>query len=277
MRDTVLVTDVDGTLVKKGRPVSIQNRSALERLRDAGVFLVLASGRPMKSLREFQRELSLEAAVVASNGNHISDEAGSFERVVEVFPASSLLELRALAHKLGVVDVYTLKNGSNLAATDPNDVLVLLDQYNEDPPKWVDFAEIVELGGGVTHVHLICPTGWKMVPHARESTILGSVPEFMTATPSGVTKGTGLRMLLSHTAKLLSRIVVIGDGANDLPMFELANLAIALAGGNADLLPYASVVAPTLEDDGFAWAVENVVLRETQGRQNCDGNERRIQ
>jgi hydroxymethylpyrimidine pyrophosphatase-like HAD family hydrolase len=61
-----------------------------------------------------------------------------------------------------------------------------------------------------------------------------SYPEYVEVMPSGVDKGTALRLLYSEGLLDASTTVAIGDGAGDIPMFDASSVGIAVSGSRLD-------------------------------------------
>ena len=83
---------------------------------------------------------------------------------------------------------------------------------------------------------------------------------YVNCTKSGVDKGTGARDFSRAVGVDLADLMVIGDGWNDLPMFQTAGQAIAMQGAPDELLALAIAVVPSIENDGAAVAIEQYVL-----------------
>jgi len=55
--------------------------------------------------------------------------------------------------------------------------------------------------------------------------------------------------------------VAIGDQDNDLTMFEVAGLAVAMANAPPAVRAAADVIAPSNDEGGVAWALRELVLK----------------
>ena len=89
-----LATDYDGTIARNGR-IDREVRKALERLRAAGISIVLVTGRIYRDLQTVAGDLSLFDAVVAENGAILTfPRGGRSIRLAAPPPADFLLELR---------------------------------------------------------------------------------------------------------------------------------------------------------------------------------------
>ncbi|HEU0059773.1 MAG TPA: HAD hydrolase family protein, partial [Hyphomicrobiaceae bacterium] len=55
-------------------------------------------------------------------------------------------------------------------------------------------------------------------------------------------------------------IAVLGDGSNDLPMFAVAGLSIAMGNAGDEVKARADLVTAANDEEGFAQAVEQLIL-----------------
>lgn len=74
-------------------------------------------------------------------------------------------------------------------------------------------------------------------------------------------KGHGLLMLSERLGIDPERVLAIGDNENDIPMLRAAGLAVCMGQASAVVQAEADWVAPTLEEDGAAVAMERFILR----------------
>ncbi len=88
-----------------------------------------------------------------------------------------------------------------------------------------------------------------------------SEPCFMEITAKGVQKASSLQVLLSLLGKDESSLMVIGDGLNDVPMFGIAALAVAMDNASDEVKSHAHVITDSNEHDGgVALAFERYIL-----------------
>lgn len=83
---------------------------------------------------------------------------------------------------------------------------------------------------------------------------------YIDCTVAGVDKGYGARMFAKTVGIDLADLMVIGDGHNDIPMFKVAGLPIAMDGASPELLQLAIATVPNIDNDGAAAAIERYVL-----------------
>jgi hydroxymethylpyrimidine pyrophosphatase-like HAD family hydrolase len=73
-------------------------------------------------------------------------------------------------------------------------------------------------------------------------------------------KGVGLTLVLDRLDVKPAEAMAIGDNLNDLPMFRLVGLSVALANAPDGVKQEASIVAPSNDEEGVAWALRALVL-----------------
>jgi len=89
-----------------------------------------------------------------------------------------------------------------------------------------------------------------------------SAPTYLEITRSGINKGEALKILATYLAIPLEHILVIGDSHNDISMFDIAGIAVAMGNAPEEVKAAANLVAPSNDEDGVAWVLRELVLQE---------------
>ena len=97
-----------------------------------------------------------------------------------------------------------------------------------------------------------CKMSWSLDPSNNIN--------FINAISRSVSKGDSLRNVADYMDIDLEQIMAIGDSFNDLPVFEVAGLSVAMGNAPEDLKQLADWVAPPVEKDGVAVAIEKFIL-----------------
>ncbi len=87
-----------------------------------------------------------------------------------------------------------------------------------------------------------------------------SQPYYLDITHPLANKGAALSEIAKLLALPLEEIAVIGDGGNDVAMFERSGLSIAMGNASPEVQRAADFVTDSNSDDGFARAIERFIL-----------------
>lgn len=86
-----------------------------------------------------------------------------------------------------------------------------------------------------------------------------SLPNYREVTRSGVDKGIALARICRVRGIDADDVVAIGDGPNDLALFDFAGISIAMANAPESVRARASMVTYSDDDDGVAAALEILI------------------
>jgi hypothetical protein len=86
---------------------------------------------------------------------------------------------------------------------------------------------------------------------------------FLDVTHEDANKGAALIRLANHLDVSPEKIFAIGDADNDLTMFNVAGLSIAMGNAAPQVKEAADRIAPTNDENGVAWALREIVLEES--------------
>ncbi|GAG40119.1 unnamed protein product, partial [marine sediment metagenome] len=80
--------------------------------------------------------------------------------------------------------------------------------------------------------------------------------------PLGVDKGTALAWVAEGLGISREATMAIGDSGNDAGMIAWAGLGVAMGNASAEAKSVADYVAPSVDDDGLAEAIERFCLKD---------------
>jgi Cof subfamily protein (haloacid dehalogenase superfamily) len=95
---------------------------------------------------------------------------------------------------------------------------------------------------------------------AERATVARSQSYYLDITHPLANKGAAVAELARLIGVPLAEIAVVGDGGNDVAMFERGGLSIAMGNAAAPVQRAADVVTASNRDDGFAQAIERFIL-----------------
>jgi Cof subfamily protein (haloacid dehalogenase superfamily) len=95
---------------------------------------------------------------------------------------------------------------------------------------------------------------------ADQASVARSQPYYLDITHPLANKGVALSEIARLLGVPLTEIAVIGDGGNDVAMFERSGLSIAMGNAGKDVQRAADFVTDTNREEGFANAIERFIL-----------------
>jgi hydroxymethylpyrimidine pyrophosphatase-like HAD family hydrolase len=87
-------------------------------------------------------------------------------------------------------------------------------------------------------------------------------PEYLEIMPRGASKGEACREIRERLGVDVADVMAIGDGTNDVPMFDEARVRVAVANASPALAERADYIAPSNDEDGVAVAIDGLVFGE---------------
>lgn len=271
---SLVVSDVDGTLLDPAGAITPRTHVAFARLHQAGVTFALATSRRWTGAVPVARQLDSAVPLILYDGALIREYPGGKVLRAETLEfASAQMAAEVLAaHQLQPIAQYCDATGEHLrvaeTATHPawtEDYLIRfaaqitfvgLDQlcaWNPAPLRVVAFGPVSVLrraAVALAHIHA-----------GRQLLLTGSYGMAeLTVFARAASKGSALVHLTEHLGIMSEETLAIGDGLNDVSMLQAAGLGIAMGHAPRRVRAAANVVTASNEEDGFALALERYAL-----------------
>jgi hypothetical protein len=260
----LLLSDVDGTLVRPDKSLAPSTVDAVHALHDAGITFAVTSGRPPRGMEMLVEPLALAAPLAGFNGGLV------------VEPDLEVLEERLLPDELVPRSIELVESsGLSVWVYRDRDWLVRDPQgpHVDREAHTVQFEPtVVEsfdgVGGRVAKIVGVSDD-YDAVAAAESAAHddLGehvsasrSQPYYLDITHPQANKGTVAQFLSERYELATDEIATIGDMANDVLMFAHSGLSIAMGNAHREVQRAARQVTTTNDDDGFANAVERFIL-----------------
>ncbi len=256
-RPRLVATDLDGTFLNSAAQVSPRNAAALKRLRAGGIPVVGVTGRAPRLLHTVHEYFGGEGIVVLAQGAFVGD-LGSGEVLRQVTMPSSLAlditrRVEAVTGPLLYAGEYPM-HGEHVLYVEPGFTW----PYNEGFHVAVR-ADLPTDGPALKFYLKSDRHDQDVLLHLARSVISPDEAElthaglgFIELLSPGVTKATGLGVVLERYGVDRRDVLVFGDMPNDLPMFGWAGRAVAVANAHPDVLAAADDFTKANDDDGFA-------------------------
>ncbi len=268
-----ILLDIDGTLTNDQKQITPLTREALLAAQDAGVVLVLASGRANMGLTGFANTLNMKehnGIFVCFNGakamNYQTGEV-YFQQTLTVDQGKRVLEHM---HNFNVCPIYDrgaymyLENAFFTITRDDGSIWSIA-EYEAHNNNYLlcevaNNAEFLDW-----EVNKILVAGqpeylqqqWRSMgqPFEGELSAMFTAPFYYEFTPLGVDKTRALKETFSVLGIDRSEVISFGDAQNDQSRIEWAGIGVALGNAVDEVKTVADYVTLSKNEDGIAAAL----------------------
>ena len=266
----MIVTDLDGTLLAGGSELPEENLRALRRAMDAGVQVVIASGRMIEATTPIADQIGVNAPMVLFNGAMVYD--GRENRILHgsIIPRETAVALLKEIEARGIyVHAYP---GHGF--------------YLQKRSRWTDYYEErikvngIEVGGKLSEwlasdVYKLLCIGEPSELEALRAVLLPMFPQvgfvkssenLMEIVAKGVDKATGLAALGEIAGVAPGEMLAFGDEMNDLGMLQYAGEGYAMENAVEGVRRVIPRIAPRNTEFGVAQIVNHYLDEGRMGR-----------
>lgn len=268
----LVVTDEDGTFLDLGGEDFSRDRfrAVFERMSAAGCRFAVATSNQSFQVAEIFGELAPSISIIASNGAYVEPQGkeaqvsvmspGAVADVLAAHAAHPEIPLCAVCAGGAFVErgadpdfvaemtmySHNMRHVDSLAEQAPTtDVLMYWSRVGEG-----DLARSVELFDTATGPAV----------NVVDSGFGGGFGYFDVVQP-GVSKATGIRVLMDAFGIDASGVMAFGDAGNDAEMLRLAGVGVAMGNASDELKSIADLVCDPCEEQGVLKVLEEVFGR----------------
>jgi hydroxymethylpyrimidine pyrophosphatase-like HAD family hydrolase len=286
-RIRLLATDLDGTLLDPSGALSPRTLAALRAADAAGVVTVLATARRYTGAEPIARAIGTVSAVIIFDGAQIRR-----------FPDGTIIETASLHARHGqrAAEIMFSNGLRPIAQHGDADGERLIVGPQPDAPEWgrayleavashvvpssleavcggqPDPVRVVAFGPAerVRQVARLISTHGDFALEGSKGSVSVHVLDAgnygmaeLTVLPAGVSKGAALIRVGMRFGISMREVLALGDGLNDVSMFQAAGLSVAMGNAAAELVQVAHATTASNGADGAAQAIERYVLGDT--------------
>jgi Cof subfamily protein (haloacid dehalogenase superfamily) len=261
---SLVVSDVDGTLVTPDKTLTEATVRAVHRLHERGIGFTVISSRPPFGLRMLIDPLALALPIGAFNGGAMIKPTLEVieQRLVPEPAARRSIEVLAQFD----TDVWVFTADLWIARNAAGDYVPRERRTLQAEPTVVAdftpyFARATKIVGSSRDFAKLaaCEEAMRGALGAQAS-VSRSQAYYLDVTPPNVDKGTFVMAMSQRLGVPAAEIAVLGDGENDLAMFRKAGVSIAMGNASEEVKRQATYVTKSNAEDGFAAAIERYVL-----------------
>lgn len=269
----LIISDMDGTLLKKDKTISPKTVETVEQARKQGIEFTIGTGRIYPVVLDTVDTMKITQPLILCNGAIIQDPVTKevyFSKTLENEVAIKILEIVSKAglyfyyYTIDSINAREVKyitaiyERQNRNSTRPdkikinitddiiykaeNDEIFKIVIINEDAEKFEKVKEELK------HIE-------------KNITITSSFWNNIEIVASGVNKGIGVKFIAEKLGLSHKDIMCIGDEENDESMIEVAGFSVAMGNANETLKKMADFVTDDNENEGISKAIMEFAKR----------------
>lgn len=285
MKKKLIALDMDGTLLDSNGKISAENQAAIKAARDAGHIVMICSGRHHDSLSVFLAVEGLAGLPIAANNgavslvdeeiidcvqmkqtavetlsNWLADHQYPFVLYAKQGVYSHVAFLERAEYETKMFDAGV---GAGVFAKNPARARVYFKKLITQ-----EFECLTELPTDLEFVKLFALTPDPIKKAAFEKfaysidglTVTSSHTDNVEVSDTRGHKGTGITAVARSLGIPIEDTVAIGDNFNDVGMFEIAGMAIAMGNAEPAIKAMADMVTLSNDEHGVAHAIWEYLL-----------------
>jgi 5-amino-6-(5-phospho-D-ribitylamino)uracil phosphatase len=278
MKYRLLAIDIDGTLVNSRDELTAGTRAALRRASQAGVHVVLATGRRYRRTLPLVEPLCIDVPLITASGalvKHPVDHRTFYQAEFEV---DLLREVCRLIDRVGFDPLLCCDtfqhNFDFYHAAEPGRVRrwELAEYMEMNPTDGRRLPEMIDRPPQGAFLAFTFGTREQMLE--LEAVLQGTFPGRLSThvlrspryrgflveiVPIDVSKWSAVRRLAQNWNIAEGEICAVGDDVNDLAMIRAAGLGVAMGNAVPAVKAAADRIAPTHDEEGLVQVVEWII------------------
>ncbi len=257
--DILIITDVDGTLLREKQGISKENLEAIKRFTDKGGRFTVSTGRAIDVARYLLKDIPINAPSVHINGGYFYDWKNNEIIEPNYISRYTRYSVKKIKEKFDCCDchfastesVNLLTSGQYLKKYIPEREFHFFDGSFDDIPENV-------------YKFIVCcdPENMEEIRKFAESVcgkevkLIQSSPFFLEILPAQNSKGKSLERLCEMLEIPLENSVAAGDYENDSEMILTAGIGAAVENAQESLKEKADIILPSCEENAIAHLIE---------------------
>lgn len=262
----LIAIDLDGTLLNDNKELTTETADALLQLKERGMKIVFATGRPTKGVKRYVEQLSLldiEDYIVTYNGAFVVNMATNRYLDTSVLYGKDYHRLYEYSQKMGV-GIHAL---TNKGVTTPKDNLYSeIESSVNGLPKIIEPAYNIAPDEPIIKIMLVEEASYIDQAEAglsddliHDYTVLRSMPYFLEFIHPETNKGIGVEKIAKALNIRSEEVICIGDANNDIHMIEWAGLGVAMGNATKEAKAVADVVTLSNNEHGIAHFIHHIL------------------
>lgn len=267
----LIAVDMDGTLLNNDKVIAPRTKRLLRRLNKQGHLVILASGRPSRALYRYYNELHLDSPLVCYNGAfvfHPKDSA--FPRIEFEFPKDIVKNL--FTDLSPYIQNVMCENDTDIWINNEDLYLAKFFWYEGMKMHYGDIMDTLD----VNPMTMILQAKKEEIDEKKVRDIVAKYEQidvrfwfglaYFEIFFKSVSKGTGVTHIANYYDIKKENIITFGDAENDIDMFAVSGISVAMKNGGPEIIKNAHRVSLEDNDNDGIYHTLKQILKEIKRR-----------
>lgn len=261
----LVAIDLDGTLLNSDKKVSRKNIETIRRLRDKGIYITIATGRPVGGFSWILDDLSLFADddySITNTGSLIIKNKDKSDISKEVLSMDDYFKLKNMINdkmQIGIYNKYNLYSNSEKInehfAFESKILKMPIEKFDESNKN--QSVDRISITGDGEVLDIFEKNYNKKLLETYQT--VRNVPEVFEVLNKKADKGQALQRLCSYLNIDIKNTLTIGDSNNDKTMLSISGLSATCQNGRESVKEMVDIVSPYSNDqDGVSNILEKI-------------------
>lgn len=286
----LVAIDLDGTLLNPYGEVSEETKETIKMVKNKGVEVVIASGRPIDSIKTIAKEIESDKYFISGNGAILYDVKNDeilYENtlkkskvldIIKICEENSIYyniytEKEIIAKGLNFNVLYYYKENLNKDEDNKTHINIIENIYDYISQREEKILKITICDDNQTIFNSIMRKLKEIndieileVSHMSRKIIRQGTEEvpieyfYTEISAKNVDKWNAIEQLAQELNIKNEEIIAIGDNINDKKMIQNAGMGIAMEGSTNEIIQIANYVTDNNSENGVAKALKKLIL-----------------
>ena len=261
----LILIDSDDTLKKSDGTISERSRKAIRDNRKAGNIVVICTARPRYQTLEVMRDSDANCIVVSSNGAEIYDSRKEQVLFNSFIDKNLVIKLVEDAFVNDIRLILTTENIEYVTkeVRNPKQVLLINADYVNVLSE-CDIKQCMFIDEKKDKIYM----EKEVISHFNELHIVDEISEnssyyekWFSVSNVRCSKGNALKFLSDYLNIPIENTIAIGNDKNDISMFEVAGLSVAVDNASDDIKSKVDYITLSNDEDGVAVFLEEILVK----------------
>lgn len=283
----LMASDMDGTLLNSQSVISEGNKLAILKARQAGIDFMIATGRGRTEVKPVLKRAGLNLPMITVNGAQVFDESGQLLFSINInqdivlsvidilnkyhlyfelatskgtYSNSHIKRITTTSHHISTRPKISPKLAIAMTAAHLELLHVrFVDDFSEVlKDTTIDILKFIVF----SNQEYLLEEAQKELALIKDITVTSSGKNNIEINHVLAQKGLAVKKVAEIKNISLDEVATIGDNFNDVSMLEVAGMSFAMENGPKEVHDIARFVTKTNDEDGVAFAIEQILERQ---------------